>query len=370
MIQHLLFWRSFIIKQALAVLFILIVAILSGCAHTGAIGDDVIITYPRDMFVREDTGETGLLIAGEEWHVLINIPGFIDREGKLTSPNQFFVKTDPEGIIISAFAEQIKGAMDSEACATYYQSRFMQMDKNMGGLLQTKTETKSIGEKKVLVRDMIMRERKARSLYYIPYLKGYCFDFHLTVPATEKGIEKGLQIIDSIKLVQGPPVNAKIKKYFYIGTKRLQITMPGTWTSSVKTAKTGDKTLSTITFIQRSDHETNLKVSPIAGFGGIKGSPQKTREGVMKMMAQKEKVAREKPTIKELKIGAMELYYYDIADKNHNPKDPKDYPYARQGFASLGDEVLYFTILHHDNTRAKAQEGMEIISTAKVLDLL
>ena len=72
-------------------------------------------TYSHETFTKNDTGETGLYIDGENWYALINLKGFEDEDIVFSGPTEFFFKRKDK-MIASAFAEEMKNVSHQPSC--------------------------------------------------------------------------------------------------------------------------------------------------------------------------------------------------------------------------------------------------------------
>ena len=89
--------------------------------------------YSHETFVKDDTGETGLHIDGENWYALIDLSGFTDDKAVFTRPSQFLFDKSKEGIIVTIFAEKAAGVTDAKPCRTSGPYTPVQYEKDLGG---------------------------------------------------------------------------------------------------------------------------------------------------------------------------------------------------------------------------------------------
>jgi hypothetical protein len=352
----------------LPLLIFLFLSFPVGCAHnTEEIKKEQSFTiHPFETFFRESTGETGLFIEGEDWYSLFDLSGFQETDENFTSPNQFIRKENEDGLLVSVFAEKIPGAGDQDACMKCYLSRLEQQKKKVMGKVPT-TEYVQESGRKTLILDPGTSETTVRDIFYHPYYKGYCFAFHLTVPATDAGMTKGIELIDSIKFIEGKPSDVMISRYFNIWSRRLLLTCPGEWRCSLQKIAVNAFKISSIIFEPETGNDFRIHLSPVEGFRTKKVKPEEVKESAMKSMSNWEGRSTVKPELQEIRHEAVTAYYFDVADKNAK-KD--EYPFIRQGYAFLdGGAELYFIIYYKDQNSMITNQGLNMLSDARIIDL-
>ena len=317
-----------------------------GCTPKYAKVNGPFATYSHETFVNNDTGETGLHIDGEDWYALINLDGFKDVDIKFSSPTQFLFQNNAS-IIISCFAEKTANVSNDKSCLNK---------------IAPAKDQKEINGKKMALRD----NGYNKSLYYAPYYKGYCFDFHFSLQAKDE--EKVFNIIDSIKFVDGKFSNARIKKYFYTYDKRIELIIPNDW-KVVFDEKLTEK-MPTIKFLPDKGNNFKMMVSPYGKVFGKPVSMDMVKQNAIEKFGQMAPGAVEKPVFQELKNNKVNMFYYcDLQDKDYKPDNPNEFPFLCQGFAEIEGSALHFTILYREKGSIDVNNGIYAIKNAKIFDL-
>lgn len=167
------------------------------------------VTYTHETFTTREAGETGLFIDGEDWYSLVDLKGFFDLNQVFVSPYQFLFYAS-DRIRLSVFAEQLPGVVDSESCLNHHVSRGNQT---------------SLGGKRVGIDE----NNVITSIWYRPYYKGYCFNFHFSTDRLLPVVDEIVKIIKSVRFVDGHFSNADVNKLIYYGNKRIKISIPDSW---------------------------------------------------------------------------------------------------------------------------------------------
>jgi len=358
-------------KRYVSIFFLISIVLLTSCANLGGKTEGVFTIYPRDTFIKNSTGETGLAIEGEDWYSLIDLTGFEDMDVKFTSPDEFLMESDKDGYIASVFASKIPGVVDSETCLKCFLGRLAQMQKTLGSKFEVKMGVREIDGKKIVVQDTsyFHRGKTSRSINYYPYKNGYCFDYHLTVPTTEEGLARGIDIVKSIKFEEGICQDSKTRRYFYIWLKRLRLSYPSDWKCSLQKASMFPRKLSTIIFQPPSGYDFALMVSPVNGFRMSKVTDEDVKKDALEAAEKWNNRVSVKPDIREQTTETTKIYYYDAEDQYYNQEDPHDFPYVRQGFAYIHGAELYFTLFYRDKSSSIPVDGLSVIGDARLIDL-
>jgi hypothetical protein len=318
-----------------------------GLANTYAKVNGPFTTYSHETFVKNDTGETGLYIDGEDWYALINLSGFKDADMKFTSSNEFLFQIKDE-IILTAFAGEMKNVPGDKSC----------IDRSV-----PKEYQKEVNGKKIALSESVPGRK---SLNYYPYYKGYCFDFHFSLPAKDE--KKVFDIINSIKFIDGKFSNTRIKKYFYTYDKRIELIIPSDW--KVTFDEKAAKNMPTIEFLPDNGNSFKMLVSPYGKIFGKPVSVDIVRQIAMEKFEQMAPSAVEKPVFKEMKNNKMNMFYYcDLQDKDYKPNNQNDFPFLCQGHAEIEGSALHFTILYREKGNADVKNGLDAIKNSKILDL-
>jgi hypothetical protein len=252
-----------------------------------------------------------------------------------------------KGIRLSAFAEKYPGVKDSRSCLNHY----------VPESYQKKLGSKTVG---IMESDMIT------SIYYRPYYKGYCFDFHFSANNKE-GIDKISKIIDSIQFVDGSFSKASIKKFIYYSDKRIQLLIPDNYVISYNSGTRG----SIPSIVLRPKNGKSFKMN-VSIFTSKTGSPipkENIRRNAQLQMADIAKNSVNEPKLMEIAEKETTVYYYVAEDKNYKPSNKEEYPFLCQGYAAVDGSVLYFTILYREAGQEISNQGLDIIANARILNL-
>lgn len=330
-------------------LTIILILLIFGCAgqHASANVSGPFVTYSHETFIQKESGETGLFVDGEDWYSLINLKGFEDIDMQFTSPSQFLFQENDNGIRISAFAGKIPGVIDANSCLNRH------VPKNAQKLLNNKT----VG---------ILGAEHFTSIYYYPFYKGYCFDFHFST-SKKVGIDEISKIIDTIKFVDGPFSKAVIKKFIYYGYKRIQLSIPDNWGLSFKSGNDG--TLPSIVFSPKRGNEFKIFISLFTNKDGSPISVEDVKSRALESMTEISKESIDEPSLQEITNKKNTVYYYIAADKNYKPNKTGEYPLMCQGYTAVEGSILYFTILYHGKENTVVKQGLDVVTNARVLSL-
>ena len=322
--------------------------------------------YPYQTFIDEKTGETGLFIDGENWYTLIDLKGFEDENMPFSYGTQFLLQEDSEGNIISAFGDKIPSAKDSDSCLNQYVSteEYKEYLKTKLNSEITSEIKKEINGKTILLTTTKTPFGESISLKYAPYYDGYCMDFHFTV----KNMEKVSKIIDSIKFVEGSFSGVKINKLIYTPTTRTKLSVPDDWNYYLNEKKADS--ISSVEFWPGQGNSFKFFVSILNAKDNGVNSVSDLKEKVQDSMNIASESTVVPLTLKELKNKNNIVYYYSGVDKNYDSSNPDDFPNMVQGDVLINGVILYFTILYRDENKNIAEQGLNIIANAKVLDLL
>ena len=334
-------------KKILIIAVIVFMVCTEGWAEQRVKVNGPFASYSHETFLTNDTGETGLYIDGENWYALINLKGFEDEDIVFSSPTEFLFKKNNK-MIISAFAEEMKNISSDKSC----------LDK-----MVPKEYQKEINGRKVAVRDDGLGRE---SLNYYPYYKGYCFDFHFSFPAKDE--KKVSDIMETIKFVEGKFSNVRVKKYFYTYDKRIELVIPSDW--KVTFDENLAKKMPTIKFLPEQGNRFSIMVSPYGKIWGKPVSVDTVKQNSLEQFEQLANSAVEKPVLKELKNGNVNMFYFcDLQDKDYKPNNQNEFPFLCRGHAEIEGSALYFTMLYREKGSADVKDGLYAITNSKILDL-
>ncbi len=327
-----------------AILFAIVICIfISGCSLKKVGPAQPLMVYERTTFVNKATGETGLYVEGEDWHALIDLAGFEDLETMLTAPSQFLIRQNKD-MIVSIFAEKAGQTADPEMCV---KAPGKDMEKLNGKAVR------------------IMTTSMRKSLHYWPFHNGYCFDFHFSMSPNKASLDKTAKILDSIRFINKRPENVRLRRMYYFYGKRVRMETPDTWQHSFKRAN-GPNDVPAIHFEPKIGNDFSINATIYAGTSNAAVRDEKARKAAERAMVQAAKRAVTGPVLKKIQNKNAIVYYFDATDKEYKPGEVGNFPYLRQGYASLDDSVVYFSIFFNESAKGAAKQGLEAIADSKI----
>jgi hypothetical protein len=181
--------------------------------------------FPNQVFTTGKPGQLGLYIEGEDWHLLIDMPGY-ERVSEVGKPLEFFMpehflfmRHSASGTTASILAEMVPGADGERACrewhAPYTSKARDQTARHVGdrGSVGKVVEVERHGKRLQVFDSEDGQFGPRKAIFWFPWYDGHCFDIHFNVssPVAE---EEVLKIFDSLTYVPGKPVGVEISRAF------------------------------------------------------------------------------------------------------------------------------------------------------------
>jgi hypothetical protein len=357
-----------------------VLQIAVGCADIGeSVAADatpsLLIVYPNQVFSTGKPGQLGLYIEGEDWHVLADMPGFEHQELPFTGPSQFlFMRNDTSGTTATVFAERIDGANSEESCRRHYARGVQEGRDRTASFVGDKGKVGEVAEieahgKTLLMYDWSISEfgpKKVkfwrRTMYWYPYYRGFCFDFHFSV-ASAAVQDDVLKVFDSVTYVAHKPIE-EIDRLFYFDRFRIRLSIPIDWQYASRPPPPGPR--GGIELLPAYGQDFSFLVIP---HGGIRPSGPQPKD-----MAEESRIrlaSRGVPVsgVSEVCTGDTCLYSFEYTDSRCDRPDPRCFPYWRQIYAKIGDEFLGLSSGYRNTGKGAADRIAAAFSHAKVLDL-
>lgn len=224
---------------------VLLIAV--GCAGIGesAAADATpppLTVYPNQVFSTGKPGQLGLYIEGEDWNLLVDMPGFEHYEQPFTAPTQYFLmRNERTGTLASVFAERIEGANSEESCRRHYApsvqgarnstAKFVRLGKgDIGKVSEIEAHGKTLQVFEYTIPEFGPQKELfwQKSINWYPYYRGFCFDFHFTVtrPVAQEDV---LKIFDSLTYVARKPVEDIDRLFYFFDWLRIRLRVPIDW---------------------------------------------------------------------------------------------------------------------------------------------
>jgi hypothetical protein len=331
-------------------------------------------TYPSQVFATGKPGRLGLFVEGEDWHVLVDLPGFEhDDQQPFAGPTQFFfMRNDDSGTTASALAERIPDANSPESCRRYYAPSIQQARDDIARRMSREAvNVGNISKFEAHGKPLLGYESEYRTfgsfktIHWFAYYRGFCFDFHFNVHGDAAAGEDVLKALDSLTYVPHEPRGVDIDRLFYFGPLRIRLSIPIEWRYAYYPPPPGPA--GGIELLPAQGRDFSFVVSPLGKTRSQAPSDQ-PQAGVAKIRRQSEAHGEKVSPLEELCIDAC-VYYFDRTDESYKHRDPRDFPYRRISQAKIGDWVLGLSALYRDNSRDAADRITAVLSRAKVLDL-
>ncbi|ACV35710.1 hypothetical protein [Accumulibacter sp.] len=358
---------------------------LSGVGEVSAGDRDVppLTTYPSQVFTTEKPGQLGLYVEGEDWHLLADMPGFEHQELPFSGPSQFFfMGNDTSGTTATVFAERIDGANSEESCRRYYARGVQEGRDRTASFVGDKGKVGEVAEveargKTLLMYDWSISEfgpQKVqfwrRTIYWYPYYRGFCFDFHFSVSSTAAQ-EDVLKVFDSVTYGPRRP-SADIDRLFYFFDRlRIRLSIPIDWRYTYRRPPPGPA--GGIELRSGKGQAFSFLVFPLGRTRSAALSDQP--EGVAE--AARRSYEERGATVSSLQTQCAAgtcVYYYDLTVRADDSAYAHDFrynavQYHRQGWAKFGEMVMGLSLLYGDSGKDAADHVTAAFSRAKVLDL-
>lgn len=359
-----------------AVLQIAVGYVGSGEAAAADATPPPLAVYPPQVFSTGKPGQLGLYIEGEDWHVLVDMPGLEPVEELFTSASQFsLMHNDTSGITASIFAERIDGANSEESCRRHYARGVQEGRDRTARFVGDKGTVGEVAEiaahgKTLLMYDWSISEfgpQKVkfwrRTMYWYPYYRGFCFDFHFSIPSAAAQ-DDVLKVFDSVTYVAHKPIEDIDRLFYFFDWLRIRLRVPIDWRYWYWPPPPG---AGRIVFGPASGSEFHFRVTPLKRPATAQaGGPEESLEEIRRVQAAR---GDSISPVKKLCTPNTCVYYSDVADSKYDSANPKNMPYGRMGFAQIGDVMLRIEFLYREGGRDAAERMTSALSWAKILDL-
>jgi len=366
----------------LALIGAAVLQIAVGCAGSGeaAAADATpppLTVYPPQVFSTGKPGQLGLYIEGEDWHVLVDMPGFEHIEERFISASQFsLMHNDTSGGTATIFAERIDGANSEESCRRHYARGVQEGRDRTASFVGDKGKVGEVAEieahgKTLLMYDWSISEfgpQKVkfwrRTMYWYPYYRGFCFDFHFSV-ASAAAQDDVLKAFNSVTYVAHKPIEDIDRLFYFFDWLRIRLRVPIDWQYGYvppPPGGTGEIGLRPSSGLEFSFFVKPLRIPETAQSADAKAILEEIRRF---QAARGDSVS----PVQKLCTPNTCVYYSDLTASNYDSSNPRRFPYGRIGFARFGDVVLRIDLLYHDSSKGAAERMTSALSWAKILDL-
>jgi hypothetical protein len=339
-----------------------------------------LITYPNQVFATSKPGQLGLYIEGEDWHLLLDMPGFEHVKDPFITPSHFLFMRDPgSGTTASVFAERINNANSAESCGKHYASLVQQARDRMAKALRDKGSVSEVSEieahgKTLQVFESTIPEfgpKKApywrKAIHWFPHYRGFCFHLHFDVSsgAAEQDV---LKILDSLAYVPQKPRDVDIGRFFYFADRLLlRLSIPIDWRFAFRPPPPGPA--GGIELQSAEDQTFSFLIIPLGRTRSAAHSDQP--EGVAE--EERESFEAQGRTVSPLRNVCSSntcVYYFDLTVRGEDSSSySPEVRYHRQAWAKVGDMVLGLSLLYRDSSKDAAEHITAALTQAKVLDL-
>lgn len=333
--------------------------------------------YPPQVFSTAKPGQLGLYVEGEDWHVLVDMPGFEHLEEPFTAPTQYLLmRNERTGTLVSVFAERIDGANSDDSCLRHYASATQRSRDSTASWVRDKGTVSEVSEieahrKTLRVFEYTIPEfgpQKAvfwrKTIYWYPYYRGFCFDFHVTL-ASAAAQEDVLKVFDSVTYVAHKPIEDIDRLFYFFDWLRIRLRVPIDWQYGYLPPPPDGS--GGIGLRPASGLEFFFLVKPLK----IPATPQsadakESLEEVRRWLAER---GDSVSPVQKLCSANTCVYYSDLVLSKYNSANPKSFPYGRIGFAQIGGVLLRLDLLYREGGKDAAERMTSALSWAKILDL-
>jgi hypothetical protein len=353
-----------------------------GCAGVGesAAADATpppLTVYPNQVFSTGKPGQLGLYVEGEDWHVLVDMPGFEHLEEPFTAPTQYLLmRNERTGTLVSVFAERIDGANSDDSCLRHYASATQRARDSTASGVRDKGTVSEVSEieahrKTLRVFEYTIPEfgpQKAvfwrKTIYWYPYCRGFCFDFHVTI-ASAAAQDDVLKVFDSVTYVAHKPVEDIDRLFYFFDWLRIRLRVPIDWQYGYLPPPPGGAGgigLRPASGLEFFFLVKPLKIPATAQSADAKESLEEVRRW---LAARGDSVS----PVQKLCSANTCVYYSDLVLSKYDSANPKSFPYGRIGFAQIGDVLLRIDLLYRESSKGTAERFTAALSRVTILDL-
>ena len=332
--------------------------------------------FPNQVFTTGKSGQVGLYIEGQDWHLLIDMPGFEGKAGALNRaeffmPDHFFFLSHPaSGTTASILAEKVPGSDQEGSCRKWHEPY---TKKARDGTVRFVGDRGTVGEVVEIERNgrrlqvFESEDRKfgpSKAIFWFPSHRGYCFDIHFNVTSLAAEAEV-LRIMDSLTYVPGKPAGVDIGRVFgFAGRALMRLSVPIDWRyrynaspglSGVELLPSQEAIPSFLVF-PRGTRIPSVRERPLSD---LVDESRRSLESEGKLVSP----------VREVCSKGTCVYFFDVNLRRSEPRGPNSPDYHRQGWAEFGGMAMGLSLLYRDDSKAVAEQITEALSRAQVARL-
>ncbi|MCM8596443.1 hypothetical protein [Accumulibacter sp.] len=334
--------------------------------------------FPNQVFTTDKPGQLGLYIEGEDWHLLLDMPGFQGYAGALGRaeffmPGRFFFLRNPaSGTTASMFAERVPGADREKSCREWYASPPEKARDATARLVGERgtvgkvVEVERHGKRLQVFESEDRKFGPSKAIFWRPWYRGYCFDLHFNVtsPAAE---EEVLRIFDSLTYVAGKPTGVDIGRVFgFAGRTLMRLSVPIDWRYQYRPGPPGP--FGGAELLPSLEAIPSFLVFPL---GTRKpGDQQSLSDIVDEYRRSSEARMRLVSPVREVCSTGTCVYFFDLQYGRSDARDSRAYEYQRRGWAEFGGMVMGLSLLYREDSKSVAERITDAFSRAQVVDVV
>lgn len=332
--------------------------------------------FPNQVFTTDKPGQLGLYIEGEDWHLLLDMPGFQGSPGALNRaeffmPEHFFFLSNPaSGTTASMLAERVPGADREQSCrdwhAPYTGKARDWTARSVGerGTVGKVVEVERHGKRLQVFESEDRKFGPRKAIFWFPWYRGYCFDIHFNVtsPAAE---EEVLRIFDSLTYVPGKPTGVDIGRVFgFAGRTLMRLSVPIDWRYQYRPGPPGPaggaellpslEAIPSFLVFPLGTRQPSARERPLSDHVEEK---RRSLESRMRLISP----------VREVCSTGTCVYFFDLQSGRSDARDPE---YHRQGWADFGGMVMGLSLLYREDSKGVAERITDAFSRAQVADLV
>lgn len=336
----------------------------------------LLTVYPNQVFSTGKPGQLGLYIESEDWHVLVDMPGFEHQEVLFTAPSQFFfMRNKASETTASVFAERIDDADNSESCRRKYAPTTQEARDRMANLLRDKGTVSEVSEIEAHGNTLQMFEftipefgpqkeiYRRKAIHWFSYYRGFCFHVHFDV-SNAAAEQEVLKIVGSLAYVPQKPRKVDVDRLFYFDRLRIRLSIPIDWQYAYRRPPPGP--LGGIELLPAWNQDFSFLVIPI---GRIQPTASTPKDVAKRSRARLASIGAEVSVLNEACNGDTCLYSFDHSDPQCDKPSTLCFPYWRRIFATIGDQFLGLSAGYQGTAKGAADHIADALSRVKVLDL-
>jgi len=334
--------------------------------------------FPNQVFTTSKSGQIGLYIEGQNWHLLIDMPGFEGKAGALNRaeffmPDHFFFLSNPaSGTTASILAEKVPGIDHEESCRKWHEPY---TKKARDGTVRFVGDRGTVGEVVEIERNgrrlqiFDSEDRKfgpSKAIFWFPSYRGYCFDIHFNVTSLAAESEV-LRIMDSLTYVPGKPAGVDIGRVFgFSGRTLMRLSVPIDWRYHYRAGPPAQ--VGGVELLPSPEAIPSFLVFPL----GTRMPSVRDRPLSDLVDESRRSIERERKLVSPVREVCSKgtcVYFFDVTLSRSEPRGPNSPDYHRQGWAEFGGMVMGLSLLYRDDSKGVAEQITEALSRAQVARL-